>query len=59
MNQLTYAVVVFYILSAMGYILFLIRQTPHWDRSGWVLMVTGLLLHTFIVKWLMLFTMKK
>jgi cytochrome c-type biogenesis protein CcsB len=49
MNYLTNIIIVFYILGAMGYILFLIQQKPYWNQTGLYMMMAGVLLHTVII----------
>jgi len=49
MNQLTHAVAFIYILSAIGYVLYLIRQDAFWNQAGYYLLIAGCVLHTTVI----------
>jgi cytochrome c-type biogenesis protein CcsB len=49
MNYLMTAVIGLYMLASLGYVLFLFRQKPHWNRIGFYSILAGLLLHTLMV----------
>jgi len=49
MNQLTHAVAFIYILSAIGYVAYLVRQDAFWNQIGFYLLIFGCLLHTGII----------
>lgn len=46
MNPLTHAVAIIYILSAVGYVVYLVGQNSFWNRTGFYLLIAGCLLHT-------------
>jgi cytochrome c-type biogenesis protein CcsB len=49
MIYLLNAVIVFYALGAVGYLVFLFRQKNQWDTAGLYLMIAGFLLHTSLI----------
>jgi cytochrome c-type biogenesis protein CcsB len=49
MNQLTHAVAFLYILSGIGYIVYLVRQDAVWNQAGYYLLIAGCLLHTTVI----------
>ena len=49
MNQLMHAIAFIYILSAIGYIAYLVRQDAFWNQSGFYLLTAGCLLHTGVI----------
>ena len=49
MNYLLNVVIIFYILSAMGYIAFLIQQKPYWDKIAYILLTIGFVIHTITI----------
>ena len=49
MNQLTHAVAFLYILSAIGYVLYLVRQDAFWNHAGYYLLMAGCVLHTTVI----------
>jgi cytochrome c-type biogenesis protein CcsB len=49
MNQLTHAVAFIYILSAIGYVAYLVRQDAFWNQTGFYLLIAGCLLHTGVI----------
>jgi len=49
MNQLTHAVTIIYILSAIGYVAYLVRQDAFWNQAGYYLLIAGCLLHTMVI----------
>ncbi len=46
MNAIIIAVTLCYILSAIGYLVYLIRQETYWYRAGFYVLILGVLLHT-------------
>jgi len=46
MNHFILLIAVFYVLSAIAYILYLIHQKSYWNRSGFYLLIVGCLFHT-------------
>ena len=42
-------IIPFYILSAGGYVAFLIQQKPHWHKMGYILLIIGFILHTLTI----------
>jgi len=49
MNQLTHAVAFIYILSAIGYVAYLVRQDAFWNQTGFYLLSAGCLIHTAVI----------
>jgi cytochrome c-type biogenesis protein CcsB len=49
MNQLTHVVAFLYILSAIGYVAYLVRQDAFWNQTGYYLLIAGCLLHTTVI----------
>ena len=49
MNLLTHAVAFIYILSAIGYVAYLVRQEAFWNQTGFYLLTAGCLLHTGVI----------
>jgi len=49
MNPLIVAVALFYTLSAIGYLAYLIRQNTYLYRAGFYLLIIGCLLHTVLI----------
>ena len=49
MNQLPHTIAFIYILSAIGYVTYLVRQDEFWNQAGFYLLIAGCSLHTFSI----------
>ena len=49
MDSLLFAVIIFYILSAAGYLAFLFRQKERLNQAGFYLLLIGFILHTIFI----------
>jgi len=47
MNAINIAVTLCYVLSAIGYLAYLIRQETNWYRAGFYILILGVVMHTF------------